>query len=487
MLFGSFTFLFGFLPVTWLVYQALSRPESQFYAKVFLVLASLVFYGWWDVRYVPLILLSVFTNYGLSLLIQARPTRARAVFICGLVFNLGLLGYFKYANFVSLNVSDLLGLHVTLKKVILPLAISFFTFQQIAYLVEVYKDKKAADSFLDYSLFVLFFSHLIAGPITHHKEMLPQFKVSGRAPTPANYMNVGLAILVLGLCKKAVIADTLAGFCNPVFIAADGGASVSTQSAWMGALGYTLQLYFDFSAYSDMAIGLGLMFSIRLPVNFASPYKSTSIIEFWRRWHISLSRFLRNYLYIPLGGNRRGAAMRYVNLMITMALGGLWHGAGWTFLAWGLLHGAYLVVNHLWRSAFGPARGRAALLAGWCLTSLAVVVGWVMFRATTFEGAERVLQGMFNPAYAHLNDGFRISALQWFAVAVAGLITVASPNVLELAGYPDSTPGLPIEADGIKPLHWAAPAFATAAVLGVVAAFAIAKLPNPGVFLYFNF
>jgi len=488
MLFGSFTFLFGFLPIVWVVYHALRLANLQAPAKLFLVAASLVFYGWWDVRYVPLMLLSVGANYGLSRVMEKRPAQARMIVAIGLALNLALLGYYKYANFFVSSVDAATGLHLAFRKVALPLAISFFTFQQIAYLVEAYKDRRAADSLTDYCLFVLFFPHLIAGPITHHKEMLPQFKVAGRGRLPTSYMVVGAAILVMGLAKKVVVADTLAGFCNPLFHAADAGHALSTQSAWLAALAYTFQLYFDFSGYSDMAIGLGLLFGIRMPVNFASPYKSRNIIEFWRRWHISLSRFLRNYLYIPLGGNRHGEARRQINLLITMALGGLWHGAGWTFLAWGLLHGLYLMVNHTWRKMTGGrVKGPVAEAAAWALTFVAVVVAWVLFRAATFDGALRVLAGMWTPQAVSVADGFHTSILAWIAVVAAGATTVLLPSALELAGYPDSTPGLPIEADGLRKVRWRAPAFATAAGLGVIAAFAIARLPDPGIFLYFNF
>jgi D-alanyl-lipoteichoic acid acyltransferase DltB (MBOAT superfamily) len=263
---------------------------------------------------------------------------------------------------------------------------------------------------------------------------------------------------------------------------------VDSATAWLGALGYTLQLYFDFSGYSDMAIGLGLMFGILLPVNFASPYKSANIIEFWRRWHISLSRFLRNYLYIGLGGNRRGPARRHVNLMATMVLGGLWHGAGWTFLCWGALHGAYLVINHLWRQIF-PGRGRpSGRILGWAITMIAVVVAWVLFRAENFDSAWSILQSMAGLNGPSSVKGFLVpQELGWLAIGVGIAIVVLLPNVLEMTRYPKSTPGLPIEHDGISPVMWRPAPALTAAILGIVAAIAFAKLPDPGVFLYFNF
>jgi alginate O-acetyltransferase complex protein AlgI len=489
MLFNSIEFLFGFLPVALLIYHALRVRGHKTAAKVFLVVASLFFYGWWDVRYVPLVVISILGNFGLSLLMERSGQRSRLITAVGIGLNLALLGYFKYANFFVKSLDGLTGMDIAMHKVVLPLAISFFTFQQIAYLVEAYRDRKAADSFLDYCLFVLFFPHLIAGPITHHKEMLPQFKHAGDEPLPLSYVTVGLTILILGLAKKVVIADTLADICNPIFHAADAGRAPSFDNAWLGALSYTLQLYFDFAGYSDMAIGLSLLFGIRLPVNFASPYKSTSIIEFWRRWHISLSRFLRNYLYIPMGGNRQGKIRRHLNLLLTMALGGLWHGAGWTFLAWGVLHGLYLICNHVWRSVAPPPKGRARAAFGWVVTMLAVVVAWVLFRAGTFPGALTMLGAMAAPGSSGFpHDLPPTTLVNWLAVVVAGVAAAWAPNVLEMTRYPNSVPGLPIEADGLRPVTWRPPPpLATAVGLGVIAAFAFAKLPNPGVFLYFNF
>ena len=488
MLFGSIEFLFGFLPVTLLVYHWLRLAGRQRAAKLFLVAASVFFYGWWNPLYVPLVLISVGSNFGLSVVMEKRPREARAILILGLVANLALLGYYKYANFFVSNLDHLTGLELTVRKVLLPLGISFFTFQQITYLIEAYKDRKSADSLTDYALFVLFFPHLIAGPITHHREMLPQFKLAGRGPLPYSYLAVGAAVLIMGLAKKAVVADTLATLANPVFKAADHGQAIPFAIAWMGALAYTFQLYFDFSGYSDMAIGLGLLFGIRMPVNFASPYKSKSITEFWRRWHITLSRFLRNYLYIPLGGNRKGPIRRYANLLITMALGGLWHGAGWTFLAWGLLHGTYLMIHHMWLRLFPESPSRLRALFGWAVTFLAVVVGWVLFKAGTFQGAMAVLHGMASPIGVQPAAQQLMAPLTaWVAVAAAATVALLMPNVLEMVRYPESTPGLPIEADGLEPVTWRLPSPAAALGLGVIAAFALVKLPDPGVFLYFNF
>ena len=329
MLFSSFTFLFQFLPATILAFAA-ARRHSPRAGIMVLVAASLFFYGAWRPIYLCLFIGSVAVNFLLGLAME-NPKRCRAIGIFGVTVNLAILGFFKYSNFAFDVLHTTTGLPLPHVDVVLPLGISFFTFQQIAYLVDVMRGAKVERDIVSYTLFVSFFPHLIAGPLVHHAEMIPQFK-RGRTGRSAMLAGRGWAIFVAGLFKKVAIADNLAQFVNPVFAHVDAGGVVTAQWAWLAILAYTLQIYFDFSGYSDMAVGLALLFGIRLPVNFRSPYKATSIIDFWRRWHITLSRFLRDYLYIPLGGNRLGARRRYVNLMLTMLLGGLWHGAGWNFL-----------------------------------------------------------------------------------------------------------------------------------------------------------
>ena len=332
--------------------------------------------------------------------------------------NLILLGYFKYANFFATNLNQLAGTSLNIGEVILPLGISFFTFTQIAFLVDTYQGKVKEFNFVHYTLFVTYFPHLIAGPVLHHKEMMPQFAKRNVCHINWDNVAVGLSIFILGLAKKVLIADSLATFSTPIFSAVAAGGSPMLFEAWTGALAYTLQLYFDFSAYSDMAIGISLMFNVRLPMNFNSPYKATNIIDFWRRWHMSLSRFLRDYLYIPLGGSRNGKAQRYLNLMITMVLGGLWHGAGWTFVIWGALHGFYLMVNHAWRGfkekmGWGEGGSLAKLGAG-VLTFLAVVIGWVFFRADSFSSAITMLHGMAGMNGVSLPESLAGSLGQYF-------------------------------------------------------------------------
>ena len=402
MLFNSATFIFAFLPVTLIGYAALSRFADRRVAIAWLVLASLFYYGWWEWSYLRLILFSIVFNFGLGKGMQSitgAPNR-RLLLIGGIVVNLGLIAYFKYTGFLVTTANGAFGTHLQLPPIVLPLAISFFTFQQIAYLADVYRHQTRATRFLDYCLFVTFFPQLIAGPIVLHREMMPQFSNKRRYRMNSGDMSVGLTMFTLGLAKKVLIADGCATWSTPIFDLALGGQTPTMLEAWAAVLGYSFQIYFDFSGYSDMAIGLGRMFGIRLPLNFYSPYKATSIIEFWRRWHITLSRFLRDYLYIPLGGNRHGKSRRYVNLMLTMLLGGLWHGAGWTFAVWGALHGLYLMINHGWRALRGGRRATTVVgkLACTAVTFFAVLIAWVFFRAESFDAASRMLSAMFGGA-----------------------------------------------------------------------------------------
>ena len=404
MLFNTPVFLFGFLPVTLVGFFLVAR-RNHAAAAGWLGLMSLVFYGWWSVAALPLLLGSIGFNYVMGLLVTPAPQlgdvarKRRLVF--ALAVNLLVLATFKYADFFIVNANVALGAagirEVGLLGIVLPIGISFYTFTQIAFIVDCYQGKVSERRFIHYLLFVTYFPHLISGPVLHHAQMMPQFRKpeTYRLNWPLFY--TGMSIFGIGLAKKTLLADSLADFANSFFTLAHGGQTVTFIDGWMGALSYTLQLYFDFSGYTDMAIGLSLLFGVALPINFDSPYKATSIIDFWRRWHITLSNFLRDYVYIPLGGNRFGAWRRHVNLMTTMLLGGLWHGANWTFVLWGAAHGALLVVNHLWRVAVGPDRfrGVAAQALGWALTFIAVVLAWVLFRADSAATAGAIYRGMF--------------------------------------------------------------------------------------------
>ncbi|HET7832180.1 MAG TPA: MBOAT family O-acyltransferase, partial [Gallionella sp.] len=356
MLFNSYVFIFLFLPVVMLGFFQLARISHAF-AAGWLALASLLFYGYWNPAYVGLLLASIIGNYAFGLRIAKLNIRSeeqvghrKLLLAIAVLSNLLLLGYYKYANFFATSVNSIAGTHCSLGEIILPLGISFFTFTQIAFLVDTYQGKVKEYNFIHYVLFVTYFPHLIAGPVLHHKEMMPQF--AHASTYRFNYENiaVGLTIFLIGLFKKVVIADGIAYYVPTVFDAPALGIHLTFVEAWGGALCFALQLYFDFSGYSDMAIGLSRMFGVTLPLNFHSPYQAVNIIDFWRRWHMTLSRFLRDYLYSPLGGNRRGKVRRYLNLWLVMLLGGLWHGAGWTFVIWGGLHGIYLVITHAWQS-----------------------------------------------------------------------------------------------------------------------------------------
>lgn len=382
MLFNSPEFVLGYLPIALAGFFLAGRAGGTRWALRWLVAASLFFYGWWNPKFVLLLAGSIVANYALSERIRRHPSRPWL--ISGIAANLALLGWFKYANFL---IQDVLRLHTPELDIFLPLAISFFTFQQIMFLVESYRSERVGSGLLSYAAFVAFFPHLIAGPIVRPREIMPQLLAADLAVPRADHIAAGMTIFLLGMAKKVVLADTFAHYSDVGFGAAAQGAPLSFVEAWYAAASYALQIYFDFSGYSDMAIGLARMLNVRFPLNFASPYKAASIAEFWRCWHITLSSFLRDHVYIPLGGNRRGEARRNVNLMVTMLLGGLWHGAAWNFVLWGGLHGLYLAVHSRFRWRLPTVVGRA-------LTLLAVVVAWVPFRATGLGATIVMLRGM---------------------------------------------------------------------------------------------
>ena len=402
MLFNSYSFIFLYLPITFVGMFFLARYSHKI-AALWLAIASLVFYSVWDLRFVLLLLGSISFNYAVGYLIALRRTKSlnnKSILVGAIFCDLALLGYFKYTNFFIHSVNDLFGMHIGALEIILPLGISFFTFTQIAFLVDVYRGIAKEVNFIHYLLFVTYFPHLIAGPILHHKQMMPQFAESSTYKINSTNITVGLTIFVFGLAKKVLLADSFAEFPNPIFGAVTIQNPPMLFESWIAALSYTLQLYFDFSGYTDMAIGISLMFNVRLPMNFNSPYKALSIIDFWRRWHITLSHFLRDYLYIPLGGNRSGKIRRYINLVITMLLGGLWHGAAWTFVIWGGLHGLYLIVNHFWRLIrlkLGLTHDfKGSRFFSGTLTFFAVVIAWVFFRADSYSSAMSIIYGMFS-------------------------------------------------------------------------------------------
>lgn len=393
MIFSSPKFILLFLPIAFMGYFGLNRLRLVLAGKAWLVLVSLFFYAYWNIAYLPILVGSILFNFAVGTRLSSALERetawlpSRVVLAVGIAANLALLGYFKYANFLTDNINAAFHLGIALPEILLPLGISFFTFTQIAYLVDSYRGEAREYDFLNYVLFVTFFPHLIAGPILHHREMMSQFKSRWILAVRYRHVALGLFIFSLGLFKKVVIADTFAIWANAGF---DGEATLDFFSAWAASLSYTFQLYFDFSGYCDMAIGAALLFNIWLPINFNSPYQALDIQDFWRRWHITLSRYLRDYLYIPLGGNRCSTPRVYLNLMATFILGGLWHGASWMFVLWGAFHGLALVVHRAW-SGLGLRLPKAL---AWLLTFGFINVTWVFFRADSMDSALRVLRGM---------------------------------------------------------------------------------------------
>ncbi len=513
MLFNSFHFIFMFLPIVLAGYHILGQTNKHILVAGWLVSASLFFYGFWNPAYLVLISCSILVNFFIGRALIKH--RLKSILVTGICFNLALIGYFKYANFFADTLNQAALTSISLDPIILPLAISFFTFQQIAFLVDTYRNEAKNYGLLDYSLFVTFFPQLIAGPIVHHKEMMPQFTKNIFNGVKIENLAVGITIFIFGLFKKVCIADTMAGYASPVFTAAEAGVTLTIFEAWGAALAYTFQLYFDFSGYSDMAIGIARMFGIILPINFFSPYKASSIIAFWRRWHITLSRFLRDYIYFPLGGSRKTTPRKHVNIILTMLLGGLWHGAGWTFVLWGLLHGVYLSINHGWNQ-FVHKRQTNPLPLKLCyiiLTFTAVVVAWVLFRAESLDGAIVMYHAMvggngislpmsmesrlsflsetlpfvnFDGLFHNyvFSDGtneaipylFACLAIVWF-----------SPNIYELLHNQKTALNLEkLDLFKAKILEWRF-SHIHAVILAIITVITVFNLVNPSEFLYFQF
>jgi len=429
LLFNSYPFLFIFLPITFFLYFFLARLKRYTLALSSLVIASLVFYAYWDIRYLPLLLGSIIFNYIAASFLNKK--RRKRYLVAAISVDLALLGYFKYTGFFLSTIQEIFDVSVVIPSIVLPLGISFFTFTQIAYLVDAYRGETKQYNFLTYSLFVTVFPHLIAGPVLYHKDMIPQFLKEENFRINERNIAAGLSIFSIGLFKKVAIADTLSPWVEAAFSHAE---LLSFIEAWCGAIAYTFQLYFDFSGYSEMAIGLGLLFNLKLPVNFSLPYRATSAIEFWRRWHMTLCAFLKNYVYIPLGGGRNGEGRKLRNLFITMLVSGLWHGAGWTFILWGGLHGVFLVVNHLWRKT-GFCLPKAV---NWSVTFLAVTIAWVFFRAGSIGEAIHFLEAMFNVHNIVLPMGGRYEALfvplQKFGITFGSLTHWGSKREIYLLG-----------------------------------------------------
>lgn len=491
MLFNSYIFIFGFLPIALIVFFGLSRLRYFRLAVIWLAIASLFFYAYWNPAYLPLLLISIGFNYLVGSQINRvnlKSKIAKSLLWIGIIGNLGILGYYKYAGFFVSTLRRAVGTDWTVPDIVLPLAISFYTFTQIAYLVDTYRGETQHShyDFVTYGVFVCFFPQLIAGPILRHDELIPQFRKLENFVVSYRNIILGLTLFILGLSKKVLIADNLSPWVSPVFDHAD---TINFTEAWIGALSYTFQLYFDFSGYSDMAIGLGWMFNIQLPINFDSPYKAISIIDFWRRWHITLSNFLRDYLYIPLGGNRYGEIRRYGNLLITMLLGGLWHGAAWIFVIWGGWHGILLAINHGWRK-FGV---KLPKVLGVGMTFVAVVMGWVLFRSYSLTHGLKIIQTMLGldgvelPRFARgilgWSDAFGVRFLEWsdfnYLPSIGGL-----PSLIILTALLLGVIFLPNTQQIMKHFQ---PRWWMAWFVSTLAVFCLLSLNRVSEFLYFQF
>lgn len=437
MLFNSVEFLLMFLPLSLAGFHWLNARNTQQAGVAFLALASLFFFAWWDGRYLLLLGASMAWNWCFAQRLSTKPSKA--LLTIAVAGNLVALGYFKYANFFVETIRHLSGSALPWETVILPMGISFFTFTQIAFLVDAYRGEAKERGALNYVLFVTFFPHLIAGPILHHKEMMPQFAaIHGKRPDGRTVGN-GLFLLILGLFKKIVIADNIARYVDPAFA---NVSHLEILDAWTATVGYTLQLYFDFSAYSEMAMGIALLFGIHLPLNFNSPYKATNIADFWKRWHMTLSRFLRDYVYIPLGGNRKGFHRTLLTLWATMLIGGIWHGAGWTFIVWGTLHGTMLAIHRVWNKL----GFKMPDWAGQVLTVAFVAAAWVPFRAQSMADTLTVWRKMLGLDGIVLPAAFRglesaniqiqlsplINGTELLYMAVLLAFCMTQPNVHEV-------------------------------------------------------
>lgn len=429
MLFNSYTFILFFFPSVFAGYFLLHKFTFSHFALTFLFLASLFFYGFWNFHYTPLILISIFVNYFIGRLqnISINLKIRRVLLLSGISFNVLFLMYFKYCNFFINNLNFVFNTKIPSLEILLPLGISFFTFTQIAFLIDAYQRKIRQFNFLNYALFVTFFPHLLAGPIVHHAELMPQF--SEKKNRSINYQNMVLGLLVfsLGLFKKAYIADQLSDWVSNGYAFIE---HLSQLEAWLLSFCYTFQIYFDFSGYTDMAIGCALMLNIDLPANFNSPYKAMNIQDFWRRWHITLSRWLKNYIYIPLGGSQKKEWLTYRNLMLTFLIGGFWHGAAWTFVMWGFLHGLAISIFHLWKKT----QIQLPKLSAWAITFLFVNFSWIFFRADSFSQANSLLKKMIFPESFSLSiSHFTSSRIGFFALLFTfAFISFFAKNSLEL-------------------------------------------------------
>jgi alginate O-acetyltransferase complex protein AlgI len=500
LLFTSEVFLFLFFPLALIASKLGELTQSSTCRMVILLIASLVFYSSWDWRFTPLLLASIAFNYFISGYIQKRDDETRRVLlIVAIACNLALLIFYKYVDLLIVSIGAVLDQQFQLLKLVLPLGISFFTFTQLAFLVDVYKRRASRGSWLEYSVFVSYFPHAIAGPLLNYRHFIPQLQ--GKLSINQDNLHAGMSIFAVGLAKKILVADTFAGPADRFFAQVNAGVTPQLIEAWTGVLAYTFQLYFDFSGYSDMAVGLSRCFGIYIPHNFRSPYLATNISDFWKRWHISLSDFLKHYLYIPLGGNQVSLVRNGFNILLTMGLGGIWHGANWTFLAWGLLHGLFLLIHKLWRKATSAVPLLCALSpkpVGAVLTFLAVVLAWVFFRAPTVEQALLIIEAISGENGIESispDSGLQLNFLMGTFLYLWESINMVETVVLlpVLAGFltcftlPSTQEFFEKSARGWKILEYPSPlvSWIHGLLLGICALKVLNR--DPTVFLYFQF
>jgi len=425
MLFNSYEFLLLFLPITFFVYFYLNSKKQITLSKIFLISASLFFYSWWNVIYLPLILGSMFFNFYVGQFLGKKNSKKMLTF--GIVGNVALLGYFKYTDFFIENFNWALNKDVELFHLALPLAISYFTFQQIAFLVDSYRGETKEYNFLNYALFITFFPQLLMGPIMHHKEIIPQFQTKWKSFIKWENVALGLFIFAIGLSKKTLIGDPLTDYAQYAF---DNAQKLSMVEAWYASVSYVLSYYFDLSGYADMAIGIGKMFNINIPKNFNSPYKARNFADYWKRWHITLSRFLSDYVYKSLGGNKSLVWVMYLNIMITFFVSGFWHGAGWNFVVWGLLNGIFVVMAHMMKKA----NLQMNYYLAWFLMFFGLIITRILFVANDFGDALYVTTTLFDISNLRFNDLFYVDLyLQSFYIVLALFLALGCKNSMEIS------------------------------------------------------
>lgn len=480
MLFNSNIFIFVFLPIVFAMYYLLLNIKNKNIAKIFFVIANLYFYSYWNVKYLPIILSSIAVNFTLATILNRiqRLALKRTVLTLGILFNIGLLGYYKYYDFFMTNINTVFKTDIALLNLALPLAISFFTFQQIAYLVDTFREGTKEYTLLDYAFFVTFFPHLIAGPIVHHREIIDQLRDGTNYKIKSRNIASGLYIFFIGLFKKVIIADTLAGWANDGY---NNIGSLTLYDSWVTTLAYTFQLYFDFSGYCDMAIGLGLLFNIKLPVNFNSPYKSLDIQDFWRRWHMTLGRFFTHYLYIPMGGSRKGPARTYFNLFFIFFVSGIWHGAGWTFVIWGIMHGIASMIFRYWKT-FNIELPK---YIAWFITFFFVHIAWVFFRSPDLTTVKVMLTKMFGIPSFHFPAGISAQLNEWLGTHFYPVTYYFDLKlVLLFAGI---LAIVVFTKNSIERMNNFTPSYRSALFLSLIGVISLIYLSRVSEFLYFKF